>query len=306
MKCHGPLHGWYSKDRTAAGKRKVVFDFSEAYADMPVDVPCGQCAGCLLERARQWAVRCVHEASLWESNVFVTLTYSAAEVPMVGGLCTLRPRDFVLFMKRLRKTRDGVRFFQAGEYGSLGRPHHHVLLFNCGFPDRVFLRGEGKSRLYRSRELESLWPYGFSSIGEVTFESAGYVARYTLKKQLFGVPGSDRRFPVTMSPLDREGSGRIGEYVTMSRRPGIGAGWYEKFGREVFPSDELIVRGGFRMKPPRFYEERFGRENPKALREVKRKRMLKVDPEESSRARMEAKREISAAKRRLYEERKLV
>ena len=90
-------------------------------------LPCGQCVGCRLERSRQWAIRCMHEAQLHERNSFVTLTYKG-DVPDEG----LRYRDFQLFMKRLRKYASGqqIRFYMCGEYGDeKGRPHFHACLF---------------------------------------------------------------------------------------------------------------------------------------------------------------------------------
>ena len=125
--------------------------------DKPVELPCGRCIGCKLERARQWAVRCMHEAALHEANCFVTLTYEDDKLPPDGGL---RPRDFVLFMKRLRKRYgNGIRFFHCGEYGEkFLRPHHHVLLFNHDWPDkRVCRTSKSGESLYSSGELESLW-----------------------------------------------------------------------------------------------------------------------------------------------------
>jgi len=182
-----------------------------------------------------------------------------------GGVSipTLRPDDFVLFMKRLRKARPGkVRFLAAGEYGELGRPHFHALLFNVGFSDRVYLRDTAAGMpIYRSAELESLWTAGFSSVGDVTFASAGYVARYTLKKarqetsQGSGEPG-----------------GREPEFLRMSRRPGIGDGWFQKFKSDVFPHDEVILSGGARMKPPRFYSDRLRAEDPSMYESIKARR----------------------------------
>jgi len=148
----------------------------------------------------------MHEASLHERNCFITLTYDDAHLPVGGSLV---PEHFVLFMKRLRfKYGDGIRFFHCGEYGErLGRPHHHCLLFNHDFSDKVVLRGSGVSQLFSSVELDGLWPYGFSSIGTCTFQSAGYIARYTLKK--VKGPGAVYHY-----------KGRVPEYLTMSRRPG--------------------------------------------------------------------------------------
>lgn len=271
-----------SKERAASGGRRFTLRFSEAYSDRRQSVPCGKCAACRLERARQWAVRCSHEAELWRSNVFATLTYSSDALPMeADGSCTLRPADFVNFMKALRKRKAGVRFFQAGEYGSLGRPHHHALLFNCDFPDKRKIAERRGHGIYRSDELEELWPHGFSSFGSVTFESAGYVARYALKK--LGKP-SLRSVP---------------EYLTMSRRPGIGAGWYQKFGRDVYPSDELVIRGGAITRPPRFYDERLKKEDPicwSLLRDRRAARAGAADPAEREDRRGSEREELARSR----------
>lgn len=65
-----------------------------------LELPCGQCIGCRLERSRQWAMRCVHEASMHDNNCFITLTYNPENLPPDGGLIK---SDFQKFMKRLRK-----------------------------------------------------------------------------------------------------------------------------------------------------------------------------------------------------------
>ena len=120
-------------------------------------MPCGQCIGCRLERSRQWAIRCVHEASLWPDNCFVTLTFDDDNIISSGSLVKA---DFQKFMKRLRKRfGKGVRYFHCGEYGDLlGRPHHHACLFNFSFPDRYLWSSSGGVNLYRSPTLEELWP----------------------------------------------------------------------------------------------------------------------------------------------------
>lgn len=270
MPCYGPLSGWLSKDKTAKGKRRVVFNRQEGLVDRPVQVPCGRCIGCRLEYSRQWAVRCMHEASLYEKNCFVTLTYDDKHLPKNSvGLATLRPDDFVLFMKRLRKLKGpGVRFFQAGEYGDLGRPHHHCLLFNCWFDDAVVWRESGERSLYRSKELERLWPYGYSSFGKVTFESSAYVARYTVKK-VVGV-GAEAHY-----------CGRVVEFCTMSRRPGIGRGWLERYCSDVYPKGELVMRGGVVSKPPRYYDDYFSTLSPDVVRRLKllRQRVVESKPD---------------------------
>lgn len=294
MACLKPLQGFRGEMLTSTGKKKLVFPVTAsgqrraavAGGGEVFEIPCGRCVGCRLARSQEWATRCQHEASLWERNVFVTLTYAPECLPVVGGVATLRPRDFVLFMKRLRRLKGKVRFLQAGEYGSLGRPHHHALLFNCDFPDREVLLEKGRRgaphTLYRSRELEGLWPLGYSSLGEVTFESAAYVARYALKK-VGCLPGEEVRRPggdrVPPSADGGVGAGRVGEYMTMSLKPGIGAGWFERFHGDVFPSDEVVVRGGRVLRPPRYYGTLFERMDPEGFARVKAKRVSLPDPD---------------------------
>ena len=158
-----------------------------------------------------------------------------------GG--SLHLPDFQNFMKRLRKSiaPKRVRFYHCGEYGDiLSRPHYHALLFGYDFDDRKFFAKRNENSVYTSTELSSLWPHGFSVVGSVTFESAAYVARYVMKK----VTGE--------RSLDHYG-GLKPEYTTMSRRPGIGAGWLRRFSSDVFPLDRVIVNGK-ETRPPRFYD----------------------------------------------------
>jgi len=189
-------------------------------------IACGQCSGCRLERSRQWAVRCMHEASLHEKNSFVTLTYKDAPE-------SLEYRDFQLFMKRLRKVRGRCRFYMGAEYGEQrGRPHFHALLFGVAWPDGVYL---GKSpsgfKLFRSAQLSALWPQGFASVGDVTFESAAYVARYCMSV-------------ITGDKAVEHYGGRKPEFGRMSLRPGIGRAWIDKYGRsDVLPDGNVVVNG---------------------------------------------------------------
>lgn len=256
MPCYHPLSGWYAKSRNVSGKRSIVFSLEEGFKDKPVQVPCGNCIGCKLEKARQWALRCQHESLFHDRSCFVTLTY---ETLPAGG--SLVPKDYVDFMKRLRwwYGDERVRFFQCGEYGeALSRPHHHALLFGVGFPDLRFYKDAGNARLFVSRKLEELWGHGMCVVGEATFESAGYVARYALKKVVG--PGADSYY-----------QGRVPEYLTMSRRPGIGAGYVGKYGVGVLKQDFVIVRGR-KCKPPRYYDDSVAKLVPSVVKRVKSRR----------------------------------
>lgn len=268
MPCYHPISGWYANRVNESGKRSVVFNLRDGFKDKPVELPCGRCIGCRLERARQWAVRCMHEAKLYQENCFCTLTYDDEKVPPDGGL---RPDDFVRFMKRLRKAYSGkrIRFFHCGEYGETTlRPHHHVLLFNHDFYDKRMCKrsGSGES-LYSSGELERLWGFGKCWIGTVSWSSANYVARYSMKK-VVGERAVDWY------------AGRKPEYLTMSRRPGIGTDWLMKYFAEVYSSDR-VVSNGHEAKPPRFYDELYAKYFPSEFAGVVRRRIesAKSNPE---------------------------
>lgn len=203
----------------------------------------------------------MHEASLHEENAFITLTYDDEHLPVGGSL----DREAVpLFFKRLRK-HARCRYFQCGEYGSVTRrPHYHALVFGFGFPDRQLWRESAGKPVWRSELLERLWKLGLSELSEVTFESAAYVARYCVKK------------------LAREDRERVAldtgevyevepEYATMSRNPGIGRGWFDRFKGDVFPWDEVLVRGKA-AKPPRYYLNVLEAEDPSAAAAIKSER----------------------------------
>ena len=262
MACFSPLTGYRSR-----GNLGIVFDRSLSNGQL-MEVPCGQCIGCRLERSRQWAVRCVHEASLYDDNCFITLTYRDEDLPSDGSLNLVH---FQKFMKRLRRFFSGrmIRFYHCGEYGEeTGRPHYHALLFNLDFEDKVIWSERDGNRYYRSEVLERLWRYGMVIIGELTFESAAYTARYIMKK-ITGDAAADHYLR-----CDEHGEAfwLVPEYTTMSRRPGIGRDWFDKFGDEVFPSDEVIM-DGHPVSVPRFYADIFKEAEPEAFEVVKRKRI---------------------------------
>lgn len=253
MPCYYPLHAYKGKSEDSY-KTKISFQRSGSWRGERIDLPCGQCIGCRLERSRQWAVRCVHESSLYEKNSFITLTYDDKHLPENNSLNLCH---YQLFMKRLRKKYgSGIRYFHCGEYGEeLGRPHYHGLLFNHDFEDKKYYSEREKIKLYTSDSLSALWPYGHSIIGEVTFESAGYVARYNLKK----VTGKNsKEYYGEKKP----------EYCTMSRRPGIGKGWYDKYRGDVYNYDRVIIRGSV-SKPPKYYDGLLQKDDPSTLALIK-------------------------------------
>jgi len=53
----------------------------------------------------------------------------------------------------------------------------------------------------------------------------------------------------------------------MSRRPGIGLPWLEKYGNDTYSKDEVILRGK-KMKPPRAYDKMFANTDPNKWHQV--------------------------------------
>lgn len=201
----------------------------------------------------------MHEKRLHFASSFLTLTYDQQHLP-VGG--TLVKRDLQLFMKRLRKVRPrGLRFFACGEYGeTFGRPHYHVLLLNTDFPDQRFYKHSPAGHaLYRSEELSSLWTAGNADVGAVTFGSCCYVARYCTKLSKAAVS-----------------SGRVPEFQVMSRRPGLGFEWFERFHPEAYRADSAIM-DEHEVPLPRYYDLKFecvDSERLEVLKRARRRRAL--------------------------------
>lgn len=245
-----------------------------------------------------WALRLSHEASLHADrggNAFVTLTYrdhyECTEREREHGYhipdnWSLRIDHFQKFMKRLRKARTGdrIKFYHCGEYGNkckhginldevkcpmcnVGRPHYHACLFNCSFRDLEPYATQGGKTRYTSPELQKLWPYGFVDVGEVTPESAAYVARYIMKK----VTGERAADHYTSVDIYGELTILQPEYSTMSN--GLGRDWYEKYKADVFPSGTVPVPGGgVSYQVPRYYDERLRKEDEELYEEIKLQR----------------------------------
>lgn len=233
MSCFHPIY-MIKRGLKENGKQDLIFasqvssnlglssdELMKRYKDRIVPVPCGKCIGCQLDHAKEWSVRCVLESLEHEANSFITLTYDEKHCPR-----KLVKDHLSSFIKRLRARHPEItiRFFGCGEYGSeTKRPHYHAIIFGYDFPDKKFFADDGISALYRSEELESLWTYGISSIGEVSVESCAYVARYSSKKT---------------------GRGTGDEFLLMSRRPGIAFNWFVANKDRIYLSDKVYGNFG--------------------------------------------------------------
>lgn len=247
------------------GKRKIKFlpkryDLSSIHQlearygkEYILTLPCGQCTSCRLQYARQWAVRCVLEASLHERNYFATLTYRDDCLPNDRSAAQ---RDVQLFFKRLRKAGYSFRYFGCCERGdTTNRLHHHVLFFGLDLSDvRPLAKGKYGGYWYKSIELEKLWNKGIVDLGDVEFGSASYVARYSMKKQ--GTKDPD-------------------EFIYMSTRPAIGKGWFDKHKDTIQQYDQIFCNfGKFNQASlPRYFDKLLELCDPDVFAQIKAKRL---------------------------------
>lgn len=278
MVCYYPQDAY----RTSGGGVTMVKNNSLT-GQSNMKLPCGQCVGCRLEKSRQWAVRCHHEAQLHPQNSFITLTYSDDNLPPYG---TLIKRDLQLFLKKLRKKYpQKIRFMGCGEYGSTyGRPHYHACLFNIDFDDKLLFKEENGIKLFTSAKLDKVWGLGMCTVGDVTFQSAAYVARYIMAK----INGRDAHTHYqTFDPLTGEVIQLLPEFITMSTKPGIASGWYDKYQSDAYPDDFIIINNK-KIRPPKFYDNKFELDSPDDFEKLKERRLLaaKRHPENNTKKRL--------------------
>lgn len=282
MACYQPIKGYRRKD----GSGRLTTKITEGYQDLKLEVKCGTCIGCRVERQTDWAIRAMHEAQMHEASSFVTLTYDDEHLPEDHGLVL---DHWQRFAKKLRKEIGPFRFLHCGEYGAENlRPHYHALIFGTNFPDSIALAG---SQLRISAVLADKWNHGFHSVGELTFASAKYVAKYVTKK-LIGKDTSTRyeRLDITTGEVWDVRP----EYATMSRRPGLGRSWFEKYNRDVYPGNFVIVDGK-KYKPPAYYDSLLETQNPQLAKKMKtsRKNKIKKEAWNHTTERMEIREEIT-------------
>lgn len=311
MACYSPLSGWLSMHLTASGKRPFTTNRSQALVDQPMQVPCGQCIGCRVEKAQSWATRLEAERHFHLHSRFLTVTYDDDHLP--EGY-TLVPDDLRWFIRRLRRWAKAnlgvrIRFFGVGEYGelamvpvvgfSLGRPHYHVIAFGLYFFDEKKAESSrsGEDQFY-SETLDRLWGKGRARIGMVTRESAGYVAGYAVKK-MTGNKAEDH-----YKQLDIR-SGVVytvePEFVRMSNRPGIGRRFVEKFKTDVFPADH-VVQGGKPRKVPRYFDKVLDATEPDLMKAIKAERVARSleKADDNTPDRLQVKAEVAWRKSRLF------
>ncbi|QCQ84676.1 replication initiator protein [Blackfly microvirus SF02] len=216
------------------------------------------------------------------------------------GAASLSKADLTAFTKRLnensrRKFGNGVKYYACGEYGDrTQRPHYHIAIFGEDFGvDRVFYKNAPSGKpLYRSKTLDRLWPHGGADIGDLTFESAAYIARYVMKKHT-----GPKAIEHYMRENERgEKYWLTPEFNVMSRRPGIAKKWFDKNRHDVYPHDHVISRG-HPAKPPRAYDKWLEQIDPYLLADIKKAREDGPhNPDEETNARLEVRQICAQAK----------
>lgn len=296
MSCFKPTSAFQSvfKRNPKTGKRIIFWKKPTDVGVEPIQVSCGQCIGCRLERSRQWAVRIHNEAQLHPSSSFLTLTYDDEHVPYGG---TLHKPDLQKFFKRLRQriAPQKVRYFACGEYGDkTDRPHYHVCLFGYHFPDRVLWRERDGFKLYTSELLSEVWPKGFHTIGNLTVDTAAYTARYCMKK-INGEKADEHYSRIV------ESTGELiriePEFAVMSLKPAIGKEWFDKYSSDVYPHGAAVFKGR-EMRSPKYYDALFERIDPEGFEDLKERRaeMAREREWDNTLERREVREEIARAR----------
>lgn len=233
MTCYYPVDAWKSRTLNESGKRSIVFNPRDGYQDWHLQVPCGKCVGCAADRALYWSLRIHHEASLHERNSFVTLTYQDPPPEKISK------EHLQLFFKKARHDYS-FRYFAVGEYGSkTRRPHYHAIIFGEDFRKASEGVAQINEKLYTNANLAKLWGHGLVSVGDVTIQSASYVAGYCNKK--IGDPD-------TFCIMSRGSqSGPFAGYG------GIGHRWLDKYKDDLVRTGVVVIEGREFPIPPRYF-----------------------------------------------------
>jgi hypothetical protein len=296
MACYNPLRGFVvgTKDN---GKRNMIITGSEIVCvqdygdgrwerctdkvwspytrrvvDEYMNIPCGQCIGCRLQYSATWADRMMMELEDHKCAWFVTLTYEDSQLPVkdvvneetgeVAKVATLKKSDLQKFFKRLRRRGQKIRYYASGEYGDNSyRPHYHAIMYGLELPDmKMWRTSKLGSRYYVSEWLNNVWSHGYCIIGEVSWETCAYVGRYVTKKAIGKKVKKHHLYGVD------------NEFASMSLKPGIGAGFYDRYGKELFEHNQIVLKGGRKAPIPKYFMGKLEVDDPKLHEVISEKR----------------------------------
>lgn len=233
------------------------------------NIPCGQCKACRLNKAREWSIRIMNEVQYHSNSCFLTLTYDDKYLPSSGSLSKTALQ---LFLKRLRKSLDfPIRYYAAGEYGDEShRPHYHLILFGLAPDDEIFKNRhyDRKAKGYQCNMSE--WRFGMCFVGDVTYDSACYVAKYTMKK----VKGKNAK-------QHYEDLGIEPEFSIMSLKPGIGAQYVRDNRNRLAKREYVVGKNGTKYALPRFYKDKIVRNLADVEKRIREREKEQIDKAKS-------------------------
>jgi hypothetical protein len=306
MPCTRPKKCW-PHGITKNGKQNYVFKKPENYQGEHQEVPCNTCVSCLLDRSKEWATRAVHEAQMHPLNCFITLTYRNEDLPENGSLDI---EDHKKFIKRLKKhlawrvtcigdkytrgknkgksrykdlTYRPIKYLMSGEYGSeqnTFRPHLHYCIFGWEPTDKKFFKYNKRGDpIYISETLAKIWNKGYVTVEELNYNTAAYVARYTLKKvkdydtpnisnEIIDRETGETNYDPRIWRLKQVMEGKLPEFIRMSK--GLGKSWYARYKSDTYK--DYVTTGKLIQKIPRYYDKQLEKEDPKRLEAIKEKR----------------------------------
>ena len=228
------------------------------------------------------------------ANSFITLTYNDRHLPKD---LSLNVKDWQDFAKRLRKKIGPFRYFHAGEYGDdKNRPHYHAAIFGFDFPDKkYFKQGSRGDSLYSSELLSEVWQKGFVSVGSLTPASARYISKYVTKRKTG--PEAEEEYS-RVNVLTGEVFKVAPCYATMSRRPGLGRKFYEKYGAALRRNGRVPFGDGKYAAMPKYYDLLHAEVDPEGLKAVKIARESRIDVDEQRGARLATRERCAEAARK--------
>jgi len=269
----------------------------KGYRDLRVTVPCRNCIGCRLDRAREWQIRLTHESKGHDRQCFVTLTYRDDSLPPNGGLVKAHFQKFIRALRKHLKIK--LRYYMCGEYGDQnGRPHYHAIIYGFWPSDARLSNGMNpgrQSNYYTSKFIDELWGQGDCIIGHVTPESCGYVARYIRKK----ITGDMAKSPYPSIDPDGPIHEILPPHNAMSLKPGIGYDAFQKWREDFTSQDFVALKGGGKAPLPEYYDRLIERSDPELLERLKKQRTTRaMEPKNVANTRpkrLSVRKEVKAA-----------
>lgn len=210
-----------------------------------VDVPCGKCIKCLLDKNYEWQFRGYCEMlSKHSVGCFLTLTYDDENNPL-----RVSKRHMQLFLKRLKEfTHEKFTYMCTSEYGEESmRPHYHLLLFGLdlsSFIDSDYLHFKRISSIQSNGQFRfqtSLWKYGHIGFAPLDVGFIKYTLKYLLKGNL--KCGKYRSYNDMLEECGFEPNFFI-------KSQGIGKQYFDEHIELIQEQGGLYVGGKFHTLPP--------------------------------------------------------